>query len=270
MTGPVAREGEAPATSATSATKPVLLCTNDDGVHSAGLEVLECVAERLGDRWTVVPDRQQSTCSHALTLHRPLRVRSSGSQRFAVDGTPADCVLLALDKILEAPPRMVLSGVNLGENIGLDVLYSGTVAAAMEGAIQGIPSMAFSSTGRDHSHLHTYDGVIGRLIEACLARTDLPKDALLNVNLPSRPANEIGGIEITSLGRGVYEDSVHQGADPHGQRYFWIGGGKRRWRKENDADYRAVTAGFVSVTPLRLDMTHRDRLGTMRSWLPET
>ena len=246
----------------TEAEHPVLLCTNDDGVKSVGLTLLARVADAFGDVWTVAPDREQSATSHALSLFRPLRLTRLGPRRYMVDGTPTDCVLLALKEILEVRPRFVLSGVNHGPNMGEDVLYSGTVAAAMEATILGVPAIAFSFTGSDDRVLESY----GRLIAACLARDSLPDETFFNVNLPDRPAEEVKGITVTALGRRVYHDSLRRMHDEEGNEYFKIGGGRSAWSGRGDSDFRAVRAGFVSVTPLHLDLTNFELLNEVRSW----
>lgn len=245
---------------------PLLLCTNDDGIHAAGLSVLTDVAERLGDVRVVAPDRQQSASSHALTLDRPLRVTKSTAHRYAVDGTPTDCVLLAIKETLERIPDFVLSGVNHGSNMGEDVLYSGTVAAAMEATILGVPAAAFSFTGRDPEILATYDGVIERLIASFLARDPFPDETFMNVNLPDCPAEEVEGVRVTSLGRRVYYDSLTRSEDPSGHDYFWIGGGHSDWRGRDDSDFRAVRARCVSVTPMHLDLTNYRLMQEVDAW----
>ncbi|WP_419935553.1 5'/3'-nucleotidase SurE [Candidatus Palauibacter sp.] len=250
----------------TDPARPVLLCTNDDGVQAGGLALLAGVAESFGDVWTVAPDREQSATSHALSLYRPLRLTRLDDRRYMVDGTPTDCVLVALKEILETPPRFVLSGVNHGPNMGEDVLYSGTVAAAMEATILGVPAVAFSFTGDDETVLETYGDLLGGLIRSCLRRTEFPEETFLNVNLPNRPASEVEGVVVTALGRRVYIDSLRRSRDEHGHDYFRIGGGHSAWRGREDSDFRAVRAGYVSVTPLHLDLTNFELLNEVRSW----
>lgn len=248
------------------AARPVLLCTNDDGIHAGGLGLLAGVAAAFGEVWTVAPDREQSATSHALSLHRPLRLTPVGERRYAVDGTPTDCVLLALKEILATRPRFVLSGVNHGPNMGEDVLYSGTVAAAMEATILGVPAIAFSFTSRDESVLATYGEVLGGIIGACLRRTEFPDETFLNVNLPNRPAADIEGVRVTALGRRVYHDSLRRSWAEDGREVFRIGGGHSAWSGRPDSDFRAVRAGYVSVTPLHLDLTNFDLLNEVKSW----
>lgn len=242
-----------------------LLCTNDDGIHARGLELLARAARELGEVEVVAPDRQQSASSHSLTLHRPLRVTRVDDDAFTVDGTPTDCVLLAVNQLLERPPDFVLSGVNHGPNMGEDVLYSGTVAAAMEATILGIPSVAISFVGSDLDDLEGYEPLLRDLLGRLLAR-DFPEETFFNVNLPDAPADEVGGIRVTSLGRRVYSDSLTRSRDPAGREYYWIGGGESHWKGREDSDFRAIRAGCVSVTPLHLDLTNFGLLEEVRSW----
>lgn len=255
-----------PASEAPSTQARRLLCTNDDGIHARGLEVLAEAAATLGEVHTVAPDREQSGSSHSLSLHRPLRVTRIDPTRYTVDGTPTDCVLIAVSDLLDARPDFVLSGVNHGSNMGEDVLYSGTVAAAMEGTILGIPSVAVSYVGDSIPVLESYGrllaDVLGRLVE----RPDFPEETFFNINLPDIPADRIEGIRITALGRRVYSDSVTRSADPREGDYVWIGGGKSHWRGREDSDFRAIEAGYVSVTPLHLDLTNFRLIEEVRAW----
>ncbi len=246
--------------------KKLLLCTNDDGIHAPGLQILAEVASSLGETWVVAPDRQQSAASHALTLHRPLRLTEVGDRRYTVDGTPTDSVLLAVKELLDPAPDFVLSGVNHGPNMGEDVLYSGTVAAAMEATILGVPAIAVSFVGEDQAVLASYRGLLEELIGSFLDRRSFPEETFLNINLPDRPRDEVRGLEVTSLGRRVYYDSLTRKTDPRGRDYFWIGGGRSDWRGREDSDFRAVSAGYVSVTPLHLDLTNYELLAEVRSW----
>ncbi|MGH7540877.1 MAG: 5'/3'-nucleotidase SurE [Gemmatimonadota bacterium] len=243
-----------------------LLCTNDDGIHARGLAVLADAAAGLGDVRVVAPDRQQSASSHSLTLHRPLRVTRIDGQRHTVDGTPTDCVLVAVNELLEERPDFVLSGVNHGPNMGEDVLYSGTVAAAMEATILGIPALAVSFAGDDPDGIGEYGPLLRRLVGALVQRTDFPDETFFNINLPNRAAHDVAGIRVTALGRRVYSDSLTRNTDPRGAEYLWIGGGRSHWRGREDSDFRAVEAGFVSVTPLHLDLTNFELMDEVRSW----
>jgi 5'-nucleotidase len=249
-----------------TASGPILLCTNDDGIHADGLALLARATADLGEVHVVAPDRQQSASSHALTLHRPLRLTAVDDRRHTVDGTPTDCVLIAIKDLLDPPPAFVFSGVNHGANMGEDVLYSGTVAAAMEATILGIPSAAISYVGYDGEHLSTYGPLVTELIEWVLNRESFPAGTLLNINLPDIPAAETRGVEITTLGKRVYHDSVTRHLDPRGREYLWIGGGRSEWRGNDDSDFRAVRAGYVSVTPLHLDLTDFSLIEEVKSW----
>lgn len=243
-----------------------ILCTNDDGHEALGLRVLADAGRTLGEVWTVAPDREQSASSHALSLERPLSVTSTGLRGYHVDGTPTDCVLLAVEALLEPPPDVVLSGVNHGSNMGEDVLYSGTVAAAMEATLLGIPAVAVSYAGHDPDAIAAYGPWLAHLLRALVRRDDFPRDALFNVNLPAGGPEGIRGVRFTRLGRRVYTESVATHRDGSGRTVYRIGGGRTHWSGHDDSDYRAVEAGFVSVTPLHLDLTHVELLTTVSGW----
>jgi 5'-nucleotidase len=245
-----------------------ILCTNDDGFLAPGLALLKRVADRLGQATVVAPDREQSATSHSLTLHRPLRIKEAGERIYHVDGTPTDCVLLALGgAVFNGLPGLVLSGVNHGPNLGEDVLYSGTVAAAMEATLLGIPAIALSFASDEFEPPGAeYEPLIERLLTQILERTDFPEGTLLNINIPARPPAEIRGVRVASLGRRVYIESLSQSADPYGREYYWIGGGKSRWSGRDDSDFRAVAAGYISLTPLHLDLTNYQLIEEIRSW----
>lgn len=247
-----------------------LLCTNDDGILAFGLECLVRAAQPLGEVTVVAPDREQSATSHSLTLHHPLRVKSRGERRFQVDGTPTDCVMLALQAIMPEPPDFVLSGINHGQNMGEDVLYSGTVAAAMEGLALGTRSIAISFAGGDHGSDSSLVGdqidTVTDLLRHITSLRDLPPHTLLNINLPPIRASEIKGVLLTRLGRRVFSDSLKRMHDPWGKDIFWIGGGTVVWSGAPDSDFRAIQEGYISVTPLQLDLTHFDMLAAAEDW----
>ena len=247
-----------------------LLCTNDDGILAPGLQVLTEAAERLGEVYVVAPDREQSATSHSLTLHHPVRPVRRGDRRWQVDGTPTDCVMLAVEALLPERPDFVLSGVNHGQNMGEDVLYSGTVAAAMEGVMLGIPAVALSFAGgdlrADPSTLAGLSDLLGDLLRHVLELPGFPRDTLLNVNVPPLPPAEIRGVKLTRLGRRVYSNSLTPMRDPWGRDIYWIGGGLATWRGEADSDFQAVLDGYVSVTPLSLDLTNHGLLTDTASW----
>lgn len=246
-----------------------LLLSNDDGILAKGLSILEQAVTPLGDIHVVAPDREQSATSHSLTLHHPLRPVRLGEQRWQVDGTPTDCVLLACEALLDVRPDFVLSGINHGPNMGEDVLYSGTVAAAMEGLALGIPAIALSFAGsllRADAMLETQVPQIRSLVSHLMQLETFPRDTLLNVNLPAVPGPEIKGVRLTRLGRRVFSDSITKMKDPWGREILWIGGGSVEWSGPEDSDFRAVHDGYISVTPLHLDLTHRDILDTATDW----
>lgn len=243
-----------------------ILVTNDDGYMAEGIRTLASAAAELGSVHVVAPDREQSATSHSLTLHYPLRVRTAGDGVSIVDGTPTDCVMLAVGEILPERPDFVLSGVNLGANLGDDVLYSGTVAAAMEATMLGIPAVAISYAGKDFEAIPAWRDVLVDLLRQFIDREDFPADTLLNVNLPPVPPAEVAGVRVTTLGRRVYVDSLTRAHDPSGREFFWIGGGQSRWWGGPDSDFRAIHSGLISVTPLHLDLTNYRLLEEIGRW----
>jgi len=241
---------------------PVILVTNDDGVHAAGLAALAAALEGLGDVYVVAPDREQSAVGHALTLHRPLRVTQIAERRFSVNGTPSDCVNLAVLGLLPERPVLVASGINHGSNLGDDVTYSGTVSAAMEGTLLGVPSMAVSRGDTADTGFESA-GAVARLVASRVLVEGLPAKTLLNVNVPSGPAS---GIKMTRLGHRVYREKVVRETDPRGAPYYWIGAGPPEWNEDQGSDMAAVNRGLASVTPLHLDLTHYGALERMADW----
>jgi 5'-nucleotidase len=243
-----------------------ILVTNDDGYMAGGIRTLADAAREIGTVRVVAPDREQSATSHSLTLHYPLRVRKVGPDTEVVDGTPTDCVVLAIGELLEERPDFVLSGVNHGANLGDDVLYSGTVAAAMEATILGIRAVAVSYTGKEPEMLGRWGDVLARLLRQLLVRDDFPAETLLNVNLPGVRPDQVRGVKITTLGRRAYVGSLTRAADPNGREYFWIGGGESKWWGSAESDFRAIHEGYISVTPLHLDLTNYRLLEDIGRW----
>jgi 5'-nucleotidase len=243
-----------------------ILVTNDDGYLAGGIRTLRQAAAELGSVEVVAPDREQSATSHSLTLHYPLRVRHAETGIQVVDGTPTDCVVLAVGELFEERPDFVLSGVNHGANLGDDVLYSGTVAAAMEATILGIRAVALSYTGKDIENIKLWQDVLARLLRRLLVRDDFPPETLLNINLPAVRPKDVKGVRITNLGRRAYVGSLTRAEDPNGREYFWIGGGESKWWGGPDSDFRAVHDGYISVTPLHLDLTNYRLLKEIGSW----
>lgn len=243
-----------------------ILISNDDGIHARGIEVLTDVCRTVAQVQVVAPDREQSGASHALTLHRPLRPRPNSDGRLQVDGTPTDCVLLALELMQDRQFDFVFSGINHGPNMGEDVLYSGTVAAAMEGLSLGIPGIAVSLAGGNLEVLDSHRPWLERLVANIVRITTFPKETLLNINLPAIPGNQIKGIRVTTLGKRVYSESIVRTNDPWGRTVYWIGGGQASWTGGDDSDFRAVKEGFISVTPLHVDLTNYGLLEDVRAW----
>ncbi len=228
-----------------------ILVTNDDGVFSEGLRLLARSLREIAEVVVVAPDREQSATGHSLTLHRPLRMQQLEESVYSVDGTPTDCVNLAVLWLLkDRPPDLVVSGINCGFNLGDDVTYSGTVSATFEGTLLGIPSIAFSQEVAEGFSFERGVEVARRFVDV-LTCESLPEDLLLNVNIP---AGEIRGVRMTRLGTRVYKQAVVEKVDPRGRNYFWIAG-TPEWQEEEGTDHAAVSTGHVSVTPLHLDLT---------------
>ncbi len=229
-----------------------ILITNDDGVYSEGIRLLANSLRRLAEVVVVAPDREQSATGHSLTLTRPLRLQKLEENFFAVDGTPTDCVNLAVLWLLrDKPVDLVVSGINFGLNVGDDVTYSGTVSATFEGSLLGLPSIAFSQEVAEGMSFERSAGLAARFVAGLLEETDLPRGLLLNVNFPALNPH---GVRFTRLGKRVYRQSVVEKIDPRGLAYYWIAG-TPEWQEDEGTDHEAVQKGYVSVTPLHLDLT---------------
>jgi 5'-nucleotidase len=233
----------------------IILVSNDDGIRAAGIRALEAVLAPLGEVWVVAPDREQSAASHSLSLYRPLRVETIDDRHFAVDGTPTDAVNLAINGIMKRKPDLVVSGINHGGNLGDDVTYSGTVSAAMEGTLLGVPSIAVSLVARESHDFGPAADFTARLARAVRER-GMPRDTLLNVNVPGLPAAELRGYRITRQGKRRYGDAIVEHLDPRGRKYYWIGGEDLGFIAAEGTDCTTVADGFISVTPLHLDLTN--------------
>lgn len=231
-----------------------ILVTNDDGIGAEGIRALAKAMETIGNITIMAPDREQSATSHALTLHRPLRMRKLSEREMSVDGTPTDAVLLGVHGFLKERPALVVSGINHGPNMGNDVLYSGTVAAASEGTFLGIPSIAISLATWDSADFGPAARV-ARTLVAQLLRRGLPGKTCLNVNIPAIPYDQIKGVRVTRLGKRVYRDVIVEKTDPRGKLYYWIGGEEPTWENDDSSDFTAVERGYVSVTPLTFELT---------------
>lgn len=228
-----------------------ILVTNDDGIFSEGIKCLAEAMSELGQVFVVAPDREQSASGHSLTLHRPLRMKQIREHWFAVDGTPTDCVNMAVHGVLkEEPPDLVVSGINYGVNMGDDVTYSGTVSAAFEATMHHLPAVAFSQV-IDEGFSFERSALFAQKLIKTLIEQALPKDLLLNVNFP---VEQCRGLRWTRLGKRYYEQTIVENQDPQGRSYYWISG-TPKWEEEEGTDHAAVLAGFASITPLHLDLT---------------
>jgi 5''/3''-nucleotidase SurE len=247
--------------------KTRILVTNDDGIHAQGLKVLESIARSLSDDvWVVAPEMEQSAASHSLTINRPLRLRKLDERRFTVDGTPTDCVLLAVNHVMkDARPTLVLSGVNQGSNIGEDVTYSGTIAAAMEATLLGVPSIALSQHYENGNPVDwsAAEGWGADVIRKAVT-VPWPKNVLLNVNFPARKADEVTGVQVVRHGKRKIGDELIERTDPRGKPYIWIGTLRGEADVAPDTDIHVVFSGGISVTPVYLDLTHTPTLQTLR------
>jgi 5'-nucleotidase len=243
-------------------TQPLILVTNDDGVHSPGIRALAGALSPLAEVQIVAPDREVSACSQSLTLKHPLRADKIDERIHAVDGTPADCVNLALVKLLSRRPDLLVSGINRGANLGEDVFYSGTVGGAREGTFFGVPSIAVSLAARaetDFGHAAAFAARLAGLV----MEKGLPERTLLNVNVP--PGTPLG-VAVTVQGRREHEGTIFEGLDPRRRTYYWIEEGRDRWVSDEMSDIHAIRQGLISVTPLHTDTTHHAVLTAFRAW----
>ncbi|MBO9511419.1 5'/3'-nucleotidase SurE [Erythrobacter sp. A6_0] len=250
-----------------------ILLTNDDGVHAPGLEVLEAIAREFSDDiWICAPDEEQSGMGHALTLTRPVRLRQYGERRFAVTGTPTDSVTMGLRNVIDGVPDLILSGVNRGANLGDDITYSGTVSAAIEGALAGVRSIAMSQVlgpvrGREDGSREDYFAAArawGTKVLAPLLDTPLPDRTLVNVNFPALAPDAIKGIRAVRQGFHDYSrGTVVEGRDPRGFKYYWFGLEAIEHTLDHGTDLEAIDEGYIAVTPLQLDLTHHASLGAL-------
>lgn len=245
-----------------------ILISNDDGYFSPGIEALAGVAREFGDVTVVAPERDRSGASNSLTLDRPLSVRVAANGFMYVNGTPTDCVHLAVTGLLDDRPDLVLSGINDGANMGDDTIYSGTVAAAMEGYQLGVPSIAFSLARRGHEHLATGAAVARELLRR-LTRRPLQGPMLLNVNVPTCPLSELRGTQVTRLGRRHLAEPTVPARSPRGDKIYWIGPAGAAKEAGPGTDFHAVDNGWASITPLDIDLTAAYALEPVRNWLAQ-
>jgi 5'-nucleotidase len=243
----------------------LILLSNDDGIHSDGLTVLRGVLREKHTVFMVAPERERTCVAHAITLHKPLRIREIAADTFSTNGTPADCVFLGVKTLLPRRPDFIVSGINTGPNMGQDVNYSGTVAAAKEGAFLGIPSISVSIAAREDFFFEDAARVTEEVIDILLTRP-LPESTFLNINIPNFPRNKIKGFMVTRLGKRIYNDKVIERTDPRGGKYYWIGGDGNGYEWMEGTDFCAVEEGYVSVTPLSLDNTSESSLDIYKTY----
>jgi 5'-nucleotidase len=252
--------------------KPRILVTNDDGINAPGLKVMEAIARQLSDEvWVVAPEINHSGAGHSLTLRRPLRTRRVSERHYAIDGTPTDCVLMALQNVLENEGiDLILSGVNHGHNLGEDVTYSGTIAAAMEATLLQVPAIAFSQACRERHPVkwktaeHWAPGIVRPLLSM-----EWPKDVLININFPDVVAGSVKGVLVTRQGKQKIGDKLIERIDPRGEPYVWIGPSRGEHDRIDGTDVAAINDGYVSVTPIQLDMTHHPSFTKLTSLLSQ-
>ncbi|MCF6285031.1 MAG: 5'/3'-nucleotidase SurE [Candidatus Hydrogenedentes bacterium] len=245
-------------------TPPLILVTNDDGIRALGLRLLAKALQCLGHVEVYAPEGQQSAVGHSVSLHKPLRVNTLEPGWHMVDGTPTDCVMLAVRSLLGRRPDLVVSGVNSGANLGDDVTYSGTVAGAYEGMLLGVPSIAVSDVSYKPVFQETA-AQVAQVVARHVLEHGLPADTTLNVNVPDVPYDELKGVAIARMGRRDYQDEIVRREDPRGGVYYWIGGDEPTHIKESGTDFEAIEAGKVSITPLHRDVTHHDTLEYFRN-----
>jgi len=270
--------------------KPHILICNDDGIYAPGIMVLYEAVRDIGEVTVVAPDAEQSAVGHAITLSDPIKIkrvrRDTHFEGYAVVGTPADCIKLAVTVLLERPPDLIISGINLGPNVGISVIYSGTVSAATEGTILGIPSMAISLATFENPLWETAAHVARRLTQELITRglpsdvsrrsllakgegraqEGLPADTLLNVNVPNRPLDQVKGLAVTRMGRSRFAEIFHKRTNPRGDTYYWMDGELKITGDTAGTDIQALADGFVSLTPIWFDLTHAAALPKLRDW----
>lgn len=243
-----------------------ILVSNDDGVHAPGIRALSDALAEVAQVTTIAPDRNCSGASNSLTLEQPLRVQKLENSYLSVNGTPTDCVHLAVNALLKEMPDLVVSGINRGANLGDDVIYSGTVAAATEGRMMGIPAIAISLVGSQPVHYQSAAQVAQKIVQY-VAQTSLEPNVILNVNVPDCPYEDIKGIKVTRLGNRHHAEPVVVDEDPRGQAIYWIGPPGELADAGEGTDFSAIEQGYVSITPLSVDMTSHEQLAVTRKWV---
>ncbi|NLO24914.1 MAG: 5'/3'-nucleotidase SurE [Clostridiales bacterium] len=248
----------------------LILVTNDDGIAAAGIKSLANSLKRIGDVAVVAPERERSAVGHAITMHKPLRAKPVGyfgdrTKAWAVNGTPADCVKLGVEALLDKKPDLVFSGINKGPNLGTDVLYSGTVSAAIEAVMLGVPSAALSLASYEYDDFSAASEFALSLADN-MYREGLEGNTLLNVNVPPVPINEIRGIRSTRLGTRRYKNSFQVRVDPRGQEYYWMSGEAVDEENDRDCDINLVAENFITITPVHFDLTRFDYIEMLGGW----
>jgi 5'-nucleotidase len=236
-----------------------ILVTNDDGINAPGIGVLQMIASSLSDDvWVVAPETEQSCAAHSLSLRRPLRIRSITERHFAVDGTPTDCVLLAIKEIIkDKKPDLLLSGINRGSNLGEDVTYSGTIAAAMEGTLLDVPSIALSQAIAPNMPVKwEVPEMLAAEVITQIIRETIPANTLINLNFPNVELNQVKGVIVAPQGKRKLGDNLHKNFDPDGNPYYWIGAMRNLEKDPPDSDFAAISSGYIAMTPICLDLTN--------------
>lgn len=247
-----------------------LLLSNDDGINAPGLAALHEAVSDMGKISVVAPEAEQSAIGHAITIAFPILAKphepAQGPRGFAVTGTPADCIKLAVNVLLKEKPDLVLSGINLGSNVGVSVIYSGTISAATEGLLMGIPSMAISLCGSNHPLHWDTAAAVARCMLTKIISNGLPPATLLNVNVPNKPLSDLRGFAVTRMGQSRFIEKFERRVDPRGNEYFWLDGNLKLLENAEQTDILAIQEGFVSITPIGLDRTRHNAIPTIESW----
>jgi 5'-nucleotidase len=247
-----------------------ILLTNDDGIYSEGIQILKKQLDNIAEVTVIAPDRERSTIGHAMTLRKPLRIRkvkiNGNFWEFSLEGTPADCVIIGLLEIMkEEKPDLIVSGINRGPNLGDDIFYSGTVSAAVEGAMRNVPSLAVSIAGFEDFKFES-TALFTRKIASNLMKNNLPSNLVLNINFPNIDYEEIKGVGITRHGKRIYQDEVKIIHDPQGTTHYWLGGDLPKGKVEPDTDFEAIYNNKVSITPISLDLTNYQMIFKIKDW----
>ena len=244
-----------------------ILLTNDDGIDAPGINVLAGVLGKNGHEIIIVaPDMEQSAASHSITLHQPLRLLQKEDNKFAVTGSPADCVILAEKIVLKEPIDLVISGINGGQNMGEDILYSGTVAAALEAMFLGFNAISVSLAAYVDQKFETAANCMNKMLENGLHEL-IDKSEVFNINIPNVEMEDIKGIKITQVGHRKYQDFVKEQTDPRGRKIYWIGGAKPLWSKEGNTDFKAISENYISITPIYPNFSRHQSYQKMENWV---